>query len=344
MMTVNLFDISSYLPENRVSADYFAQYAKDDELAENVMFRAPAFRHHVAADETAVDMAERAVAGLKARHGDAVLDDVDILLTHTQLPDLPFVGCGGEVADRLQIRPEWVLDVHNGGCVSFVLMLKLAGQIMEASGARKALLVNMQNAAGQIFVQEQVRSTAQAAIPGDGATAALITRDGDSPVLGIETRNFGEFAGDMTYAVSPMRKYWEAGTGQGRVAFTEHKISKVLARGNRMVPEVALTVCDRIGVPSTELDALITNQPNRIFLRNWRDALQLPKDKHPDTFDECGNLFGAGIPLTFDHAVSEGRIKPGDTVMFAGFAHAGDFAAATAIRWGGRPGTEGQSR
>lgn len=334
--TCNLFDISSYLPENRVSAEFFAQYAKDDDLAENVMFRSPAYRHHVAADETAVDMAERAVAGLKDRHGDGVLDEVDILLTHTQLPDLPFVGCGGEVANRLQIRPEWILDIHNGGCASFVLMLKLAQQIMATSDARSALLVNMQNAAGQIFVQEQVRSAAQASIPGDGATAALITRDGASPVLGIETRNYGEYAGDMTYAVSPHRKYWEAGPGQGRVAFTEHKISKVLARGNRMVPEVALTVCDRIGIPSTDLDALVTNQPNRIFLRNWRDALQLPVEKHPDTFDECGNLFGVGIPHTLDQAITEGKVQAGDTVMLAGFAHAGDFAAAAAVRWGGR--------
>ncbi|ESV59987.1 putative 3-oxoacyl-[acyl-carrier-] synthase domain protein [Mycobacteroides abscessus MAB_082312_2258] len=104
-MSVSIFDISSYLPENRVSAEYFAQYAKDDDLAENVMFRSPAYRHHVADDESAVDMAERAVVGLRERHGATVLDEVDILLTHTQLPDLPFVGCGGEVANRLQIRP-----------------------------------------------------------------------------------------------------------------------------------------------------------------------------------------------------------------------------------------------
>lgn len=103
-----------------------------------------------------------------------------------------------------------------------------------------------------------------------------------------------------------------------------------------MVPEVALTVCDRIGIPSTDLDALVTNQPNRIFLRNWRDALQLPKEKHPDTFDECGNLFGVGIPHTLDQAISEGTVQTGDTVMLAGFAHAGDFAAAAAVRWGGR--------
>ena len=59
------------------------------------MFRAPKFRHHVAPDETATDMVERAAAGLIDRHGADVLADVDVLITHTQLPDMPFYGGGG---------------------------------------------------------------------------------------------------------------------------------------------------------------------------------------------------------------------------------------------------------
>ena len=37
-------------------------------------------------------MIERAVAELVARHGTDVLGEVDILLTHSQLPDLPILG------------------------------------------------------------------------------------------------------------------------------------------------------------------------------------------------------------------------------------------------------------
>ena len=110
----------------------------------------------------------------------------------------------------------------------------------------------------------------------------------------------------------------------------------MLARGNRQVPEVALAVCDRIGVKSKDLDLLLTNQPNRVFLRNWREALELPRERHRDTFDDCGNLFAAGIPINLDRAITEGQLKAGDVVMMAAFAHAGDFAGAAAVRWGGR--------
>ena len=116
----------------------------------------------------------------------------------------------------------------------------------------------------------------------------------------------------------------------------ELEITKVLARGNRQVPEVAYAVCDRIGMQPKDLDLLVTNQPNRVFLRNWREALELPKERHVDTFEDCGNLFAAGIPVNLDRAISDGTLKKGDVVMMAAFAHAGDFAGAAAVKWGGR--------
>lgn len=334
-MTVSLTDVASYLPKNRVSADYYAAFAESDELANSLMFRAPAYRHHVEADESATDMIERASAGLIERHGARAIREVDVLITHTQLPDLPMVGCGGEVARRLDMNPEWLIDLHNGGCASFVYMLKLARQILETTDARSALICNAQNAAGQVFTQTEVRKLSQAAVPGDGCGVGYLTASTESPILDVEARHYRDYAGDMTVQIDDGRKYWEAGTGQVRIGFTESKIAKVLTRGNRLVPEVAQAVCRRIGVKSSELDLLITNQPNRVFLRNWREALELPPEKHPDTFDECGNLFGAGMPVTLDQAIRSGAVADGSLIMLAGFAHAGDFAAATAIRWRG---------
>ncbi|AFU01396.1 3-oxoacyl-ACP synthase III family protein [Nocardia brasiliensis] len=334
--TVSLADVSSYLPKNRVTADYFARYADPADNTSNAMFKSPPFRHHIAPGETPADMAEQAIAPMLERRGSEFLSEIDVLIVHTQIPELGIVGNGGEVAARLGLAPEWLIDLHNGGCVAFVYAMKIARQLLLSSAARAALIVTVQNAAGQIFTQEQVRPKPQAAIPGDGAGVGLLVKSGESPILDVEARHLPGYAGQMTVLADPPRKYWEAGPGQMHVGFTESKIAKVLARGNRIVPEVAHAVCGRIGVRADELDLLVTNQPNRAFLRNWRDALQLPVDRHPDTFDECGNLFAAGIPVTLDHAVRAGKVPAGSLLLLAGFAHAGDFAAAAAVRWGGR--------
>ena len=333
---VSLLDVSSYLPGPPIGVDYYEQFVGADDLRDNLMFRAPRHRHHVAPDETAIDMVERAAAGLIDRHGRDTLADVDVLITHTQLPDMPFYGGGGGMAHRLGMKPGWVIDLHNGGCAACVLGLKLARQLLAGGEGRTALVAVAQNAAGQIFDQHGVRRKAQAAVPGDGAAVGLVVRSDRSPILATECRTYGEYAGDMTIAVDPPRKWWQPGPGEGCIGFTEEKITKVLARGNRQVPEVALAVCDRIGVKSADVDLLVTNQPNRVFLRNWREALELPRERHRDTFDECGNLFGAGIPVNFDRAVTDAQVGAGALVLMAAFAHAGDFAGAAALRWGGR--------
>ncbi|MGV9801667.1 3-oxoacyl-ACP synthase III family protein [Mycobacterium sp. NPDC003449] len=334
--SVSLLDVSTYLPGDPLGADYYAQFAGSDELRDNLMFRAPRFRHHVAPDETAVDMVERAAAGLMERHGQDAVTGADVLITHTQLPDMPFYGGGGAMAHRLGMKPGWVIDLHNGGCAAFVLGLKLARRLLAGGEGRSALIAVAQNAAGQIFDQETIRRKAQSSVPGDGAAVGLVTLSDDSPILDVECRTYGEYAGDMTISVDPPRKWWQAGPGEGCIGFTESKITKVLARGNRQVPEVSYAVCDRIGIQPKDVDLLVTNQPNRVFLRNWREALELPAERHVDTFDECGNLFAAGIPVNLDRAVRAGRVKAGDTVLMAAFAHAGDFAGAAAVRWGGR--------
>ncbi len=335
-MTVSLLDISTYLPGEPVSADYYAGFAESDALRESVMFKAPKFRHHVGDDETAIDMVEQAAAGIVERHGQDTVSNVDILITHVQLPDMPFYGGGGEMAHRLGMKPNWVLDLHNGGCAAFVLGMNVARTLIESGQGETALVAVAQNAAGTIFNQETIRSKAQASVPGDGAAVGLVARSDKSPILDIECRTYGEFAGDMTLAVDPVRKWWQPGPGEGSLGFTESKITKVLARGNRQVPEVSFAVCDRIGIKPGDIDLLVTNQPNRAFLRNWRDALELPKERHRDTFDQCGNLFAAGIPVNLERAISDGQLKKGDVALMAAFAHAGDFAGAAAIRWGGR--------
>lgn len=339
MTTVSLTDVAGYLPGDPVPARYYTEYpGAEDKLRGHPMFKVPRSRHHVAADETNTDMIERAVQPLIERHGRDEIRGVDVLLVHSQLPDLPFVGAGTEVARRLGLNPEWLVDVANAGCASFVYMLKLARQILTTTDARTALICNAQSAAGQCFTQSEVRRLAQAAIPGDGCGVGWVTTSAGAPVLDVETRHIGDHAGDMTLALDDGRKYWEPGESQPRIGFTDASVAKVLARGNRLVPEVITNLCRRLGVATADIDVLVTNQPNRTFLRNWTEALQLPAERHLNTFDQYGNLFGAAIPVTLDHAIASGRVKDGDLVVLGGFAHAGDFAGAAAVRWSGGRG------
>ena len=96
-------------------------------------------------------------------------------------------------------------------------------------------------------------------------------------------------------------------------------------------------MCDRIGLKPKDIDLLVTNQPNRVFLRNWREALELPRERHATPLTSAATCSLQASPSTSIAPSPKGRLKKGDLVMMAAFAHAGDFAGAAAIRWGGRP-------
>ncbi len=329
MTSVSLMGVASYLPELVIENDFFAAGA----AARRGMFTAPTTRRHVGPEETAAEMLERASKRLIDNLNLDPHRDIDVVLTNVAVPDQAFTGCGAEVAHRIGSRARWVVDLHNSGCVSFIYMLELARLFLESTDARGALLCTVQNAAGRVFSNPEVRLTSQAPVPGDGAGVGFVAASELRPLLSVVHQIHGECATDMVAVAADGRRYWEPGTSPLRIGFTEERVASIISRGNQLVPEIVTTACQQAGVSVRDIDLLVTNQPNPIFLRNWREALELPREKHHDTFDQYGNLFGAAIPINLEDALNHGMLASGGLLALGGFAHAGDYAAASILRW-----------
>jgi 3-oxoacyl-[acyl-carrier-protein] synthase-3 len=259
--------------------------------------------------------------------------DVDILMTNVTTPDQPFMGCGAAVGKALGCRPDWIIDLHNGGCASFIYMIAQAQALMSCHGAKTALLCNVQNSGGRLFAQQETRKLKQALIPGDGCGVGYLVASSESPVKAVVQRHYCEYAGDMAIVRPDGSEWWESSTACAYVDFTEAKLAQIMGRANRLVPGAILEACQRADLPVRNIGTLITNQPNRIFLRNWREALELPADRHVSTFERHGNLFGAAMPVCLAEAIESGQLKRNSHLVLGGFAHAGDFAAAAVIHW-----------
>ena len=331
-VTISLAGVASYLPEKIVENDFFG----DPDAARPAMFKGARRRHHVADGETAVDMIERATRKLFDRLNLDPKKDIDLVLTNVSVPDMPMLGCGAPLTRVLGCQPRQIVDVHNTGCVSFVFMMSLAQSLMRAGGARTALLCNVQNAGGRVFSHPDNRKRPQSAIPGDGCGVGLLVAGDESPIRAVVTRSYAEFADDMRVTCDEGKKWWEPRSSPLYIDFTESRMAKVVERGNRVVPEVVREACRAVGITPREIDVLVTNQPTPIFLRNWREALELPVEAHVDTFVEHGNLFGAAIPICLERAIETGRAKRGSKVVLGGFSHAGDYAGAAVVEWQAR--------
>ncbi|HVJ88766.1 MAG TPA: 3-oxoacyl-[acyl-carrier-protein] synthase III C-terminal domain-containing protein [Labilithrix sp.] len=330
MKQVSLIGTASYLPETVVENAFFQVEGAERGAG---MFRGSKERRHVAKGETAASMIEKATRRLSDRLGFQPNRDVDILLTNASCLDMPFTGVGASVAHRLGIKAPWVLDVHNTGCVSFVYMMSIARALMTSSGAKTALICNVQNAAGRVFRHEDNLKRAQSAIPGDGCGVGYLVANGESPVLSVVSHCYPEYADDMSVVSADGGEWWAPRRTPLYIDFTEDRVASIVSRGNQLVPNVVKEACKAAEIGTERIDALVTNQPSHIFLRNWREALQVSKERHIDTFEEHGNLFGAAIPISIERAVETGRLKNGDYLALGGFSHAGDYAAAAIVHW-----------
>jgi len=330
---VSLIKAAYYLPEKVLTNDFFID-PESEEDGLHLMFTGVDQRRHASETETSVYMINQAVNTLV---GDLNLDlqrDVDMLLTNISLPEGGFMGSGAILAKKLGTRPKFIFDFHHSGCVSFITMLDLAKTYIEHGRADSALICNVQNSAF-LFAQEEVRKKPHAGVPGDGCGVAYVKVGQENPILSIVQQCHPESSEGMHWACTDtQRKYlWQPSMGELYVDFDETKIAKVLDAGNRIVPEAMFSVCKEVGIAPSEIDFLITTQPSAIFLRNWREVLQISQDKHLDTFATLGNLFGAAIPVNLTEAIAQKKLNQGDKVMLAGFSHAGDFSGAAIIDW-----------
>jgi 3-oxoacyl-[acyl-carrier-protein] synthase-3 len=328
-MNISLIDIEENMPDQVIGNDFFGE---EEIRRRNRMFSGTFERRHLKRDELASDYFAVAIKNLMTRLNLDPAKDIDLILTNVSLPDEAFTGCGAVVSKKTGAHAKYIIDIHNTGCVSFLYLLDIANTYMAAKKINSAVICLAQTAAGRIFGQEDTRQLAQAAIPGDGFAVAYVTSSDERPVLSMEFESYPENSEDMRGNTGD-KKWWEARNETGSIDFNENKTAMIVARGNKAVPGMIKKVCANLDMKTTDINYLITNQPNLNFLRNWREATQLTKEQHLDTFNKYANLFGAGIPVTLAESIKNKTIKPGDMVCLAGFSHACDYSAGALIRW-----------
>lgn len=321
-----LNDIEEVLPKDIIQNDFFGEKEERDR---NKMFSGTRERRHWSNDELASDHLAHTARKILERNN---LTSVDMIVTNVSIPDEPFTGCGAVINKKASTGASYIFDIHNTGCVCLIYMLELVETYIKAEKINNALICISQTAAGRIFAKEDTRQLAQAAIPGDGGAVILVSNKGEHQFLGMTRKIYPDSAEDM-YGDFKGAKWWEAREVNGSIAFDEHKIGQVIGRGNRIVPEAIYDSCKNAHIKINEINYLITNQPNKLFLRNWREAALIPEERHLNTFEKYANLFGAGIPITLSEAIKEKTFDSGDLICLAGFAHAGDYSGAIILKW-----------
>lgn len=309
MTYARIAGIGSFLPEKVVSNKDLEKTMDTSDAW--IRERTGIKRRHVVADnETTSSIgliaAQRALddAGIKA-------DDIDLIIVGTATPDKIFPSTACIIQRQLGIKGPAAFDIH-AACSGFVYGLDVANRFIKTGGASKALVIGSETLSR--ITNWEDRGTA--VLFGDGAGAVVLEASDEPGILATHIHADGEYE-DLLHVPNGVSVGYDV-TRAGR-SFIEMNGNAVFKRAVATFDNIAReTIADLEG-HIDNVDWFIPHQANMRIIKAAAKKLGMPMERVIATVDEHANTSSASIPLALDQAVREGRVKRGETLMFAAF-------------------------
>lgn len=277
----------------------------DEWIVERTGIRA---RHIADESETTRSLAVQAAKNAM-QHADLTPADIDLIIVATSTPDRTFPATATQVQSDLGIARGAAFDVQ-AVCSGFVYGLTIADNFLRGGQAQCALVIGSETFSRILDWNDRTTCV----LFGDGAGAVVVraatngrgTND-DRGILGCQIHSDGRYSDKLyvdggpstTKTVGHLRM-------EGREVF-KHAVNNIASVMHETIAHAGLTPLD--------IDWFVPHQANRRILEGTAKKLGIPEDRIVITLDRHGNTSAASIPLAFDVAVRDGRIKRGQLVL-----------------------------
>ncbi|WP_374405027.1 beta-ketoacyl-ACP synthase III [Pelagerythrobacter sp.] len=295
----------SALPRTVVSnADLAARVDTSDEwIVERTGIRQ---RYLAEPDETtstlAIEASRKALdaAGIAAK-------DIDLIVLATATPDQTFPATATIVQHALGCNGGIAFDVA-AVCSGFLYALATADSMLRTGMGERALVIGAETFSRILDWEDRTTCV----LFGDGAGALVLeaqdVADDGPGLLATNLHADGEHnellyvdgGPSTTQTVGHLRM-------RGREVFRHAVVNLASVLENTLA---------EAGYAPDDLDWVVPHQANARILDATARKLGLPAEKVIVTVDRHANTSAASVPLAFDVGVRDGRIKPGDLVMF----------------------------
>ena len=259
-------------------------------------------------ETTATLAIEAARNALKAAGIDGA--DVGLIVLATATPDQTFPATATQVQHAIGCNGGIAFDVA-AVCSGFLYALAVADSMLKTGMAKTALVIGAETFSRILDWEDRTTCV----LFGDGAGAIVLQAqdvDENDPaapgIIATKLHADGKHNGLLYVDGGP--------STTGTVGKLRMRGKEVFRHAVTNLADVLREVLADTGIDAAQIDWVVPHQANARILDATARKLGLPAEKVIVTVDRHANTSAASVPLAYDTAVRDGRIKPGDLVMF----------------------------
>ena len=214
-----------------------------------------------------------------------------------------------------------VLDI-NGACAGFIYALYTAQAYLKA-GCKRILIL----CAETPVKMADWRDRATCVLFGDGAGAVVVTAEGEEAAILLKAKSDTK----KLFAYNPPSNCpFTSSQPEAQPLYMDGQEVYKFAVSTAIQTIEALM--ERQGLSPKDITYFVLHQANKRIVEAVRHRMHQPLDKFPTNIEQRGNTSSASIPILLNEMNEEGRIKPGNTLMFSAFG-AGLVAGTALLHW-----------
>lgn len=325
MRNAVIHSTGAYVPERVVPNNYFDELLGEpvsDWLVENVQIYE---RRWAAENQSTADLCIPAAKQAMERGG-VKPEEIDLLIISTDTPEFISPSTASKVQYELGLVNAGTFDI-NTACAGFVTALDVGSKYIKADDQYRYVMV-----IGAYAMSKYLNMTDKKTVTlfADGAGVVILKAEEatDRGFLASELLTQGQYYGYMGI--------YGGGTfmpvTHQVIDKEDHLLRFVQKFPKELNPEMwskmITDLTGRIGATPADVDHYLMTQININSIWETMDRLGVPREKAPTIMHHYGYTGSACIPLAFDDAVSKGKVKRGDLLVFVGSGGGLAFASA----------------
>lgn len=263
----------------------------------------------IAADnQSTSDMAVEAAKAAMQR-ADIQASDIDGIIVATTTPDQTFPSVAVRVQAALGVPVCIAFDVQ-AVCSGFIYALSVADNFIKVGQLKRVLVIGADKMSSILDWSDRTTCV----LFGDGAGAVILDA--------YEGAGNGDDTGILSthlYANGTMRDLLYTDGGVSTTGESGHIVMQgrdVFKHAVRLMADAVNAALDANNLSADQIDWLVPHQANLRIIESTAKKLSMPMERVIVSVETHGNTSAASIPLAFDGAVREGKIKKGDLVLF----------------------------